>query len=299
MNSSFESFRSPASTSILPKLLPKESIGEGIALQTTASRLFDMLGLAAVPVLLLFMNLEGALFVNALTFFGCGLLTFTIRSAVPAEKKDQKANYLQDIADGLGYLKRQKALLNIVFFACFANVLYIPFQVFQVPFVDNYLQGRVVVLSVMNMLLSGGMIGFTVVAPSMSKKYAEEKLFLFFGLVIAASYLILFGASFVGASDVLSILLPAAAALCIGAAVSVINFIVMMKFYRMVEQEYTGRVISIIMMFSLCMMPLGSSLMGVLLEVIVIPQLYLWSAVGCVLVFAVNYAVSGKKEARE
>lgn len=289
LNSSFEAFRSPAGTSIMPQLLPEEFMGEGIALQTTTSRLSDMIGLSIVPVLLLFTNLEGALFINALTFFACGLLTFSIRSSKTIVNKEEKVNYLKDILEGIKYMKGQTVILSILFFACFANVLFIPINVFQVPFVDTYPNSQTVILSVMNVMITIGVMVCTVVAPGITKKISEEKIFFLSGCGVSACYLCLSIASYMGSSLIWAAILVGLGAFTLGASTAIVNFIIMMKFYRYVSQEYMGRVTSIMSMFGMSILPIGSSLMGLILETITVRQLFVCSAIACVLVFGINY----------
>lgn len=290
LNSSFESFRSPAGTSIMPQLLPEESMGEGIALQTTMSRLFDMLGLTAVPVLLLFVSLEGTLFINGLTFLFCAFMTVSIRTFKKVQVKEEKAGYFQDMADGIRYMKGKSAILQILFFASFANVLFLPINVFQAPFVDVYLGGEAVVLSVMNIMITAGMMISTAAAPETAKKIPESKVFLTGGTGVCLCYFCLAAASCLGSILPAAIVLAAAGSFILGSSIAVVNFVIMMKFYRDVSQEYMSRVISIMNMFAMCILPLGSSLMGVALEWVTIRQLYVAAAVCSQIVFTLYYS---------
>ena len=67
------------------------------------------------------------------------------------------------------------------------------------------------------------------------------------------------------------------------------NFIVQIIFFDEIEQDYLARVSAISSMFALCIVPLFSSLSGVLLNYISLSALFIGCAVFSLVVFAVNY----------
>ena len=68
LNSSFESFRGPATTSIIPKILPQEKMEYGMAFMTSGTKVSEMIGLASAAFLIGILGLGGAIIVDAVTF---------------------------------------------------------------------------------------------------------------------------------------------------------------------------------------------------------------------------------------
>ena len=64
MNSSFESFRGPASMSIVPKIIPKEKLEHGIAFASSGCKIAEVVGLAIAPVVIGILGLGGAVLVD-------------------------------------------------------------------------------------------------------------------------------------------------------------------------------------------------------------------------------------------
>ena len=74
LNSSFESFRGPATTSIIPKILPQEKMEYGMAFMSSGTKVAEMIGLASAAFLIGILGLGGAIIVDAVTFYICGVL---------------------------------------------------------------------------------------------------------------------------------------------------------------------------------------------------------------------------------
>ena len=74
------------------------------------------------------------------------------------------------------------------------------------------------------------------------------------------------------------------------------NFIIQVRFFAEIEQEYLARVSAISSMFALCIVPVFSSLSGILLNFISIPLLFVLSGTFAILVFGTNYIKEIKHE---
>ena len=75
----------------------------------------------------------------------------------------------------------------------------------------------------------------------------------------------------------------------LGMGTAAATFIIQVRFFQEIEQEYLARVSAISSMFALCIMPVFSSISGVVLEFVSLPVLFIASGIFVILVFLVNY----------
>ena len=140
LNSSFESFRGPATTSIIPKILPQEKMEYGMAFMSSGTKVAEMIGLASAAFLIGILGLGGAIIIDAVTFYICGVLIMAIKlkdKLVVNEKLTVKS-YFIDLKEGFSYVKKDGLLLNIVIFAAVVNALLVPFNSMQAPYVKVF-----------------------------------------------------------------------------------------------------------------------------------------------------------------
>ncbi len=141
LNSSFESFRAPATASVTPKILNKENMDAGIALQTSATKLLEVLGLAVAPALIGLLGLGSAIAIDSILFMICGVFSVTLHLPKVEQEKMTLSNSVNDLKQGFSYLVKRKQLVNICIFTCLINIVFIPINVFQVPYVQDQLHG--------------------------------------------------------------------------------------------------------------------------------------------------------------
>lgn len=140
LNSSFESFRGSATTSIIPKILPQEKMEYGMAFMSSGTKVAEMIGLASAAFLIGILGLGGAIIIDAVTFYICGVLIMAIKlkdKLVVNEKLTVKS-YFIDLKEGFSYVKKDGLLLNIVIFAAVVNALLVPFNSMQAPYVKVF-----------------------------------------------------------------------------------------------------------------------------------------------------------------
>lgn len=263
LNSSFESFRSPASASMLPKILREELREEGLALETSSMKLMEVFGLAIAATIIGWGGLEAALMIDALTFLVCGILVMTMKVEKKPYQKLEFSKGVKDIQEGFQYVKLHKKVLSICIFTCIINIAFIPINVYQVPYVEDILKGQDMMLSVMGVSSAVAMGVFALFMPKLKEFLGEKKSFFLGGILL-------------------------------GIAAS--NFIIQVRFFAEIEQEYLARVSAISSMFALCIVPVFSSLSGILLNFISIPLLFVLSGTFAILVFGANYIKEIKQE---
>ena len=100
-----------------------------------------MIGLASAAFLIGILGLGGAIIIDAVTFYICGVLIMAIKlkdKLVVNEKLTVKS-YFIDLKEGFSlYVKKDGLLLNIVIFAAVVNALLVPFNSMQAPYVKVF-----------------------------------------------------------------------------------------------------------------------------------------------------------------
>ncbi len=294
LNSSFESFRSPASAGMLPKILREELREEGLALETSSMKLMEVFGLAIAATIIGWGGLEAALMIDALTFLVCGILVMTMKVEKKPYQKLEFSKGVKDIQEGFQYVKLHKKVLSICIFTCIINIAFIPINVYQVPYVEDILKGQDMMLSVMGVSSAVAMGVFALFMPKLKEFLGEKKSFFLGGILLGMAYFILTYIRNIGIMGQYIGLILGMAMLGMGIAAS--NFIIQVRFFAEIEQEYLARVSAISSMFALCIVPVFSSLSGILLNFISIPLLFVLSGTFAILVFGANYIKEIKHE---
>lgn len=293
LNSSFEAFRGPAAVSIVPRILSKEKLEEGVALEASATKLMEMLGLAAAPILVGTIQLGGAILVDAATFLVCGICSALIR--VPRVKKGKitlKGGFT-DLKEGFVHVKGSAELVRICVFTCLINIVFVPVNVFQVPYVENILHEGSSMLSVIGIASIAGMSATALCAPAVKERIGERRAFLYSGLLIGAAYLTMIGIA--DAPVWLKYPVLFLALFLYGGGIAVSSFLIQTKVFAVVEQEYLSRVSAIMNMFALCIVPIASAAVGVVSEAVRLDLLFIGAGVFAAAVYLGDYVISGKR----
>lgn len=90
MNNTLESFRNPAETGFIPRILPKEDYDFGLSLNQSSARIFELIGTGIAGVILSVGGIAGAVAIDMLTFFISAFLIATI--PLQEEKAEKKSN---------------------------------------------------------------------------------------------------------------------------------------------------------------------------------------------------------------
>ena len=152
-----------------------------------------MIGLASAAFLIGILGLGGAIIVDAVTFYICGVLIMAIKlkdNLVVNEKLTVKS-YFIDLKEGFSYVKKDGLILNIVIFAAVVNALLVPFNSMQAPYVKSVLNSGSSAMSVMSIAILIGMTCSTILEPKIKEKIGNKKMFISGGIIVGISYCIL------------------------------------------------------------------------------------------------------------
>lgn len=282
-NSSFEAFRAPAATSLLPRLLDEEVLNDGIAVKASLEKTFEVIGLASATVIISLGGLHTALLIDSLTFFVCALCMLSIKlPKIVKEKVDIKSG-LSEAVDGFKYLKINSMARFVCCFTCIINIVFVPINVFPVPYIEVELKGTDAMLSVIGVTASLAMAFSASFMPSVQKKLGNGRSMQCGGSLIVLSFLILsvlqyFITMVQYAGLVVSMLL-------LGCGITLCNYILQSIFYEMIEPEYYARMGAVTSTIALCALPIASSILGVVLNSVSISLLFGVFAIVSLVVF--------------
>lgn len=285
LNSSFESFRAPASTSIIPKIIPMEKIEYGMAFTSTSSKTTELIGLGIAPFIISIVGIGGAIFIDALTFLICGLLVLSLKveNTLVKNKKLTVRNYIKDLKEGFIYIRKDGLILNIIIFAAIVNALVVPFNSLQAPYVKEVLKIGNTALSVMSISVLIGITVTTIFAPKIKEKIGNKKMFILGGIIIGLTYSIL--AFLGGFNKELIYILLAVDTFILGIGSIFVNFPLQIVMMKKVPREYLPRVAATFNAVALCAVPVTAFIIGIISQFITIQTLFTLFGIGVALIF--------------
>lgn len=287
LNSSFESFREPASMSIIPKILPQEKLEHGLAFSSSGCKTAELIGLAMAPLIISLIGIGGAIFIDAITFLICGLLItiMKLKSTVSDEKITIKGT-INDLKEGFLFIKKETLILIVVIFAAVLNALVVPLNALQAPYVEEVLGVGSSALSVISIGILLGMTVAGIFAPKLKEKLGNRKMFIFGGILIGITYLVMAILGNIHNYQLMYLALSINVFL-LGIGVILLTFTLQITLMKTVEQEFLPRVVAIFNAGALCATPIAACIIGIISEFINIKSLFLIFGVLVAIVFSV------------
>lgn len=283
INSTFESFRSPAGGAIIPLILSKENYTYGMSLFSTSSRIVEIVGLAVAGAIVGVLGVSGGILIDSSSFFICGLIMCLLKPVGDIKNKVDISfkSYKDDLKSGFKYLMKSKLLLNLILFTPLVNMLLVPINTLGIVYVSNSLKLGPEVYSIIQISLIVGMALGSLVFPKVSEKVKGIKIFIAAGVLVGIPY-----ASYYfipGTTCVEIILVPVGIIFGLGAGLIMmqLNVLAMQK----IEKEYMARVFGIMGALAMSAMPLGSVIVGGLCLVMSTTQIFLVVGILTVLLF--------------
>ena len=275
LNSSFESFRQPASASIVPKIIPMEKLEHGMAFSSSACRIAELIGLAIAPLLISLLGLGGAVLIDAITFIICGIIMLGLKvaNAVDNSKITIKGT-LNDLKEGFVFIKKDGIIITIIIFAAILNALVVPINSLQAPYVEEVLGTGSTALSVISIGVLIGMILAGFLGPKIKEILGGQKMFIIGGIIIGINYILMSLLGNIESKQLMYIAL-AINTFLLGVGVLLLTFILQIVMMKRVSQEFLSRVASIFNAGALCAVPISAFIIGIISQFIDIKILFL------------------------
>lgn len=287
-NSTFESFRGPASMSMFPHILCKEKYSLGTAFSQSIGRFVEIIGYAAAGIIIATLGISGAIIIDGVSFLICASIIIFIRYNGEVIKKktvDYKV-YFNDLKDGFKYFKNNKLIANICLFGALSSALFVPFNSLQAAYVSEGLKQGPEIISFINISMTIGLILGSLVYPKIGNKIKGIYLFVVSGAFFGMVYLIF------ALMPLLSknVLIPIATITCLlgGFVASIFMLIINVAFMTNVEPEYLGRVGGLLNSMSMCSTPIASMIVAVIAPFISILYLYAGCGILVMLLFIIQ-----------
>lgn len=276
LNSTFESYRGPASMSLYAHIVPKEKMQHAKSLDSSAVKTVEIAGFAAAGVLIAAIGLSGVILLDAITFFICaGLISFIkLENEYKEEGKLTLKACRDDIAEGVKYLKGNKLILHVSIFATIFNLFVVPVNALQAVYIGDVLGGDSFMLSVFSISILLGIIIGGLLVPKLKGKFSGKHLFISAGVFIGVSYL---GLSLLGSvsSMMWKYVGLALTMFMMGFFIPMINMQLGVALMTQVEKKFIPRVGAAINSFALCTTPVGAFLAGGLTKYVSISHMFL------------------------
>lgn len=284
--STMEAFRSPAGAAIVPKLITPELYKVGIALNQSASRVTELIGLAAAGGVVALLGCQGALLIDAGTFFISALIIAFIRLTETFDRgKINVASTMESFKDGFGLVRSNRILVVLLLIGALMNFTFVPINSFAVPFVVDILHGGAEMFSVMEILMVASMAVGSAIAPKITRISGRAQL-IGSGLIEGASLcLFALGAYVDGAALQYGIVFFSC--LLLGFFAGIINVVFSAAFLRLVPPDYMARLSGLSTAILVASMPIGSFLCSALAAVLPVPVAILASGILAFLLYSV------------
>ncbi len=250
-------FNSPTYKSLIREVIEKERIGFFNGISHAGGELIRVIGPIAGVGLVGVVGVRGALLFDAFTFAASAAAEAFLTKAEGAfEGGKAKRNVLSDIAEGFVYLTKEKRILFLVILSSFVNFFLAGYNLL-LPYTDIIYMGCIdrFYSKALAMEAVGGIISSAVFAKRINQ----------FQDNVLALILFLFGTGFVLVLEPI-LALTARYFLCLlpfalfGVSLTAFNIQFMSYVQIAVDEEYLGRVFSIIFTVAVLFMPVGSFL---------------------------------------
>ncbi|NLI54852.1 MAG: MFS transporter [Clostridiales bacterium] len=282
--STLESFRSPAGSAVVPKLLSPGLYKVGSALNQTASRVTELVGLALAGGVVALLGCQGALLIDAATFFLSALIIgfIRLREELPPDRVSLRKT-AKSFLEGFSLIRSSRVLVVLLFVGALMNFMFVPLNAYGAPFVADFLKGGAEALSVINIALVASLGLGSMVAPKITRVSGKTQL-IACGLIEGVA-LCVFAAGGYLASAVLRYALVLLACALLGFTAGVINVVYSAAFLRLVPQDYMARLSGLSNAILVSSMPIGSFLCSALAAVLPVPAAIFASGVLSVLLY--------------
>lgn len=276
INSTFESFTSPAQTSILPLLLPKELFLTATSISSSAYRFAELIGLGAAGAIILLVGVSGAIIIDATTFFVAAflMLFIKVKGDISNTTKLTFNAYFSEFKEGFSFITNNKLILTIVFLFALINLCLSPVAVLMPAFVKENLQSGPQMLSTIGIALTLGMIFGGVLAAQFGSRFKISTSIIVGFLLLGINFALLYLPGKVITNVTLSCVLATLFFGLMGLSIPILTSPIQTYLLIITPKEILGRVSSVLGMICNCVTPLGCAVSGVVSEYISISALF-------------------------
>lgn len=242
INSTVEAFRLPASSSILPKLLPTDYYEYAISFSNTACKISELVGLAVAGGIIATFGMQTAILLDAITFIMSAIIISFIKLNTHVSKSFSSfSEKSTDLKDGFKYIKTKKIILTLCIICALLNTGLVPLNSLQAPLVKTVFNGNVGLLTILSVTLSLGMIIGSLIYPTINKRIKNTLLMSISGLFLGIYYILIIFISTLNLSYFMANILLGIISAILGLFVSLLSASLQVLFIKSVEENYLSR----------------------------------------------------------
>ena len=276
--SCFETLRLPSASAIVPLLIKQDEYKIAASFSSSLSRIAELVGYGIAGVIVGFLGMHMALFLDAFSFIASAFLLSMMRTKELFNKKRVETKIMANFKEGLEYMHQSPILIYICLIGCLANMLLVPFNSLQSAFVSTYYQADATYLSYMGVALSLGSLLGALVFPFLSKHLSNKALILLIFPTCVFFYLGLLVAGLVQ-NEFLTVILITITNFITGVLVAASNALISVLLMLKTKQEYLSRIGALLNAFSQALVPVISLLVSLLATKLMPADLFVLSAI--------------------
>ena len=150
-------FFGPGSQSLLPELVPRQSLDRANGLFESSESVVAIAGSGVAGALLILVGAIPSLGIDAVSYLVAALLIAAIGvTAIPARTPSVSTGLIQEVREGLAYLRSARGLLQLTLISLVANFLFSIVLTFLVVYTSDILRGSALIYGVLEALLAAG-----------------------------------------------------------------------------------------------------------------------------------------------
>ncbi|MFR5608484.1 MAG: MFS transporter [Lachnospiraceae bacterium] len=258
-------FNSPTYKSIVKNVIERERIGIYNSISNGGIEVIKIAGPLVGVSLVKIIGIKGALVIDAITFF----VSASAEAFLITRKDDEhtvsvnQKNMLQDIKEGFVYLYNKKQILYLIILSALVNFFLAGYNLL-IPYTDIMYANRFsdFYSKVLVMEAVGGVLGSLIFSKKIKNLdnniYAQIVSLGFTGITLVFESIIM------DSKNLIICLLPF---LCFGISLTIFNIQFTTYIQVFVNEDYLGRVFSIIYTVAVVFMPLGSLVFSLICDV--------------------------------
>lgn len=287
--STCQAFHSPTVLAITPSMVPQEELGRMNGLNHLFTGFIHIIGFPIGATLLIFFKLKYILWVDVITFLLALIPLILIKIPKVKINVDQpkKNGFLKDFKIGLKAMRAIPGLLVLMLIAMVVNFLLQPLFVLMPYYILNKHDGTIIILGLMEMIIPATSLLGSLVS-TIKKNWKNKVRVMIICLIITNIGYLLYALAPNGSFLIISL-----GAILIGFVNPIINILAMTIFQTIIPKDKIGRVMSIILTFSMMISPLGAILSGPLSLALGLTSLYLICAILGIILAVLSYFLTG------
>lgn len=287
INSSVEAFHLPAGMAIIPKIIDMKYYTYGTSLNSTLSRVVELIGLGAAGIVISAFGIGTSILIDGASFFGSALLIALLRIKENnlVKEKINISGYFHTLKEGVQYLGVQPVIRNLCILCVILNAIIVPINALQSPLIMDVMGQGSELMSVFAITLTCGMGLGSFITPAISKKIKARTSIALCILACGFSFfLYTLGQNFQSQIGMIY-LLTVIASFLLGAVASICITIVNIQFMQVINQDYLARVGSIFNAGASAASPVVSFIISGATAFLSVVQIFQISALLCVIMF--------------